>query len=204
MNEKFKQNQISKFLSPSINNSQSQSSTPNLPKQKIKINFESLNTTLAFSQPSVNEIKSNPTSSKYFQKETDLKPFKCPICCIDLTNLNELNRQHHVDQCLPIEEIKPIEQQNNKTFKCPICSEELFELDESKCQQHVNQCLDKGYSSKQKKQKQKDKNEQIAEESKMNNVEMLENAVPSCPICGKTFQSLNVIILFYYFIFFYN
>lgn len=183
MSDKYKLSQISKYLSP-VNQQQqpktsSQPTTPVTTKSKLS----SLDSTI-LSQPAVNS-SSKSSSSKYFQLS---KQIKCPICSLEIGNLSELNQQYHIDECLN----KPAE---IKEFKCPICTENLTKLDDKNRQQHVNQCLDKGFAKTSTKstkaKKQKSEEEQAP---KINNDEMLENAVPPCPICGKSFQSLNVII----------
>jgi hypothetical protein len=216
MNEKFKLTQISRYLSPMTTSASSQPSSsssssvslshnsqPNTPNiaskeksKREKLSFFNLDASI-ISQPNpIKKSTSNSTSanSKYFQQE-----FKCPICSIDLTSLSEANRQHHVDQCLPAEPKKLCESSSSSSsksnsFTCPICASDLKLLNDADRQQHVNQCLDKRFSSSKSAKAKKQKNIPLTDEQKATNEEMLQNAVPSCPICGKGFQSLNVII----------
>ena len=121
---------------------------------------------------------------------------------MDLTSLGETNRQHHVDQCLPADTpataqpSRAAKSSETDSFKCPICVTDLSSLNDTDRQQHVNQCLDKKFTSSKASKLKKQQNAPLTEDQKATNEEMLENAVPSCPICGKGFQSLNVIILF--------
>jgi hypothetical protein len=214
--KKLKLAQISKYLSPSQSNNKTDSSStttsnPNVPKAKPSLS--KLNETVKDVQAeahakSKSKLKtSKSTISNYFvsPKEPISKQisssnlltstkistdvFKCPLCSTNLTNLGEAERQKHVNECLD----KDFSNKSSKNkFKLKDdttnSNEKIVETNEG-----TSEDLEKESSHMSTKV---DILSQNAEErQKRLNENLLRDAVPNCPICGKVLLNMNVFIL---------
>ena len=215
--KKLKLAQISKYLSPSQSNKKTDSSstTSNSNVLKAKPSLSKLNETVKDVQTdahakSKSKLKtSKSTISNYFvspkepiskqisssnllssTKTCTTDVFKCPLCSTNLTSLGEAERQKHVNECLD----KDFSNKSSKNkFKlkddATNSNEKIVETNEA-----TSKDLEKVSSSKV------DISSQNAEErQKRLNENLLRDAVPNCPICGKVLQNMNVFILDIYF-----
>jgi len=220
--KKLKLAQISKFLSPShsllsqANTTEATNSPDNSrePKQSLsKPSLSKLNETVKEAQAQVksksSKLKtSKSTISNYFVSPKDVSAatvssrpqsssnlttspnssFKCPLCSIDLTKLGEPERQKHVNECLD-KDFSNKSSKNKFKLKDDAATKETDSL--------VSDALVASTSNSTLTPKASTTLDENAEErQKRLNENLLRDAVPNCPICGKVLQNMNVFIIF--------
>ena len=214
--KKFKLAQISKYLSPSqpSSSTSSQSKSPveenasdNANKLKAKPSLCKFNETvkdsahvkskskLKSSKSTISNyfsVPSNETASKSVSQPAELTTFKCPLCALNLTSKSESERQTHVNQCLDQDfSSKPAKNKfklNEKLVEpLPVAEKtvESMPCTSSSIKQHVEEVSVKETSVI---------SEDAEERQKRLNQNLLRDAVPNCPICGKILQTLIVLI----------
>ena len=99
-------------------------------------------------------------------EDSDDNSFNCPICGEDLSELDSMWRQIHINSCLS-KQGKPSERPC-QVETCPVCGENLARLSASLARVHVNRCLDKQTKLKAKNRK-----------------------TERCPFCGMNIKNLN-------------
>ena len=92
--------------------------------------------------------------------------FPCPICGMDLSDMDEMWRLVHVNSCLAQNQI-PMKQKASEA-NCPICNADISHLTAELATRHVNDCMDRV-------QKHVSENRQTER----------------CPICGQCIKNLN-------------
>ena len=207
--KKFKLAQISKFLSPSqpqsqsIEASSSSSSSSAIDSSnslKSKPSLSKLNETVQDKAPVKSKSKlktSKSTISNYFStsneeatslpksgSQQEKSTFNCPLCSVNLTVLSESDRQKHVNQCLD----QDFSSKSNKN---------KFKLNDDKTppkpQSTENDKQVESLPCTSKKEPV-ESNEEALERQKRLNENLLRDAVPNCPICGKVLQTMIVFI----------
>ena len=221
--KKLKLAQISKFLSPShsllsqANTTEATNSPDNSrePKQSLsKPSLSKLNETVKEAQAQVksksSKLKtSKSTISNYFVSPKDVSAatvssrpqsssnltsgpnssFKCPLCSIDLTKLGEPERQKHVNECLD----KDFSNKSSKNkFKLKDDAAEKGDGATKEADASVASTSNSTLTPKASTIL----DENAEERQKRLNENLLRDAVPNCPICGKVLQNMNVFIIF--------
>jgi hypothetical protein len=215
---KSKLTQISKYLSPKITFSSSQTSS-NLATSSSNLSATDTLSTKSLSSSNIsssndeslklNKKSSSKTSknlneskiSKYFK--SDKPQFLCPICSTDLTKFNETDRQTHVNRCLDKGfAFKSESKFEQNPVKSKETKDEQFKfknicIDTSLNSTKINQNEDKISEKENEIEPQFKKTENfLCQEDKIkkHNENIINNCVPNCPICGKVLTSFTVIL----------
>jgi hypothetical protein len=191
---------------------QQSSSKPSLSKlnetvKEAQAQVKSKSTKLKTSKSTISNYFVSPkevsaaTASKPLSSSSILtnNSFKCPLCTIDLTKLGESERQKHVNECLD----KDFSNKSSKN-KFKLKDDDATKRDEVKLAYEVasasNSTLTpKASTSLDGSIKVDNNNENAEERQKRLNENLLRDAVPNCPICGKVLQNMNVFILYFLF-----
>jgi hypothetical protein len=223
--KKLKLAQISRFLSPTNNNSNtsttSNSSTLNpsisssklfSPTKPATSTSNALKSSNEFKKPKPVSSKSANSSkiSKYFTSQTP--SFSCPVCNEELGKSSETDRQRHVNACLdkgfsmqktnkfvrnPTETNTETGSENEEIPKPVVQTPEettkkiVYPAIESK-----KDPLTEKETKLEKTQTTPDSKLNLSQEERMkiHNQNLLKDAVPNCPICGKVLTKHSVII----------
>lgn len=201
--KKMKIAQISRYLSPTPKPTAEPSISQPTTSENASSNESSLKKSVSTSSfDTKSSKKSNskskkPEISKYFERKVE--KFNCPICSTDLSEASENERQIHVNSCL------------DQGFKCK--PKKFSNLSESVCENEPTKSNPKEAIEQVEKVKEEKQtpvssvetdNLQTPQTSSSTNdeaptnqpkppIDILKDAVPNCPICGKVLHTMNVL-----------
>ena len=201
-NKKSKLAQISKYMSPKSQLPTSTTSTTNASSSSDSTSLfatASASTSSEFKKPKVPTKLNDNKISKYFKIENS---FSCPVCSADLTKKNDADRQRHVNICL--DKDFAIKKDKNKFVRNPIedkivkhSADSDPKADHNKVNAENNSST-KNHEVKMSSSSLSESKKIVAteieseEKIKKYNENLLKEAIPNCPICGKELHSLSV------------
>jgi hypothetical protein len=202
--KKMKIAQISRYLSPTPKPTAEPSTSQPTTSENVSSNestFKKSSSTSSFDAKLSKKSDSKPKKpeiSKYFERKVN--KFNCPICSTDLSEASENERQVHVNSCL------------DQGFKSK--PKKFSNLSESVCENELEKCKVKQPNEKVEKVKEetvssdnpietqnlnlstpqtsKSTNEETPSAQSKAPTDILKDAVPNCPICGKVLHTMNV------------
>ena len=216
--KKLKIAQISKFLSPSqppasqatISEKQQEvllKTKPSLSKLnesvkesfiiKSKSKLKSSKSALSnyFRSPSetvLSAVEATTSKKSSEKEEKSNEAFKCPLCSSDLAKFGESERQQHVNKCLDRDF-------SNKSSKNKFKHNETPRQDEPSTAVNSKVAEASTVDNHLETSQKSESSENAEQRQKRLNENLLRDAVPNCPICGKVLHTMIVFILLLFF-----